>query len=99
MQEKVIEIAFNYDRFIESQKLIWTESFRKNVKILTWHTAVSAAVVIISLSVKLNDFSPVIFLVSGGFFIYTLFKWWKVYKAKMAYFKQTKQYAIVICKK
>lgn len=93
MQEKVIEMSFNYDNFMESQKDLWSHSFSLSRKSYYTYTILPFGILIITFALGNKDFYGPSIIVAIFLLIYMLRKWLLFFKHKKAFFRRNQQYA------
>jgi hypothetical protein len=91
MQEKIIEIPFNHQRFIETQKHIWNFSSRKFIK--SNLTYIILAVICLTIGLNLKERDSFLIIFSGGYLVYISLSWIGLFERRIKFFKKTKQIA------
>ena len=92
MQEKIIEIPFNYQNFMDSQKLIWSYSSKKFIQNHVLYTILG--ILVLSIGLKHDDKNgfPLLTALGGGFVYYILASWMGFYERRVRFFKRIKNY-------
>ena len=92
MQEKVIQIPFNYNLLVSKQKTLWVLAFKKGAKGYYIYTAISIVVLIIGWFVDRKGGIPFLTLLGIGLLIYIIVKWYNVYHNWKTHFNNLKTY-------
>src|ERR1700754_298261 len=92
MQEKIIQIPFNYDLLVSKQKVLWTHYFKQVANGYYIYTAISIVALIIGWFTDRTGGIPFFTLLGIGLFIYIIVKWYNVYHHRKTQFDEIKTY-------
>ena len=91
MQEKIITIPFDQDRFLKAQKNIWVFSNKKFVKM---HVLFGVwAVVLFIINLIIRDQSPFAIGITSGYLFYVLLRWSGFYERRFKFLNKSKNCA------
>jgi len=85
MQEKIISIPFDHDKFLKSQKIIWSFSFKKVLKSYIIYTVIPIILLVIGLKTESTDRFPVGIIFGSAMLFYILLKWSEVFEKRNKY--------------
>ena len=90
MEAKTIDIPFDYQEYVDNQKIVWEFSNKKFVKSQSIFTIFSTVLLIFALTNIPNHFL-IAFLV--GYFFYILMGWSGFYERRVKFYKAVKKQA------
>ncbi|WP_179412359.1 hypothetical protein HDF19_03775 [Mucilaginibacter sp. E4BP6] len=93
MQEITIQIPFDYQDFIKSQKLVWGFMSKGFIKNNTIYVIVAILCLIVALEPINRERFPLFISFAGGYLFYMLSSWMGFYERRTKFFKRVKNLA------
>lgn len=88
MEERTIQIQYEYDSYMKNISAMWDYTTKKNVKNILINFVLAISIMVFGVITELKDIRPIIIIMGFYYFMYMIIKCGNLYKIKKEYFRK-----------